>query len=245
MQDFTGINAKLERAAENIENLYSEMVLFFLKCDYPVPPKDNDEMLSKATEHFKNLPVPPRFGVLVGEINHQLRSCFDHIVWHFSQNSIANIKNIRKIEFPVFEERPANHDSRSLFEGKIKGVTDSGALALIERLQPYNAANPFDSSLWIIHDFDIVDKHRELILDYAPATATAVPGEMRGVMECYKRANPELNAADVARHFESHGTPQFCIAFRNFGRRGAKSVTEGLIELFLYTSTAVEDFGNL
>src|ERR1035438_5553365 len=163
MQEFSGIDAKLERAAENIENLYSEMVRFFQKCDCPVPPKDNNEMFSEATEHFKNFPVPPRFGVLVGEINHQLRSCFDHIVWHFSIASIGNIDNIRKIEFPVFDTLPAKKTSSEHFEGKIKGVTNSKARALIENFQPYKATDPHDSPLWIIHDFDIVDKHRELI----------------------------------------------------------------------------------
>jgi hypothetical protein len=241
MQDFSGIAEKLVRAEENIHNLNFEMWSFFQKCDYPVLPQNNGKILLEAIEYHKKLVIPPRFGVLVGEINHQLRSCFDHVVWHFSLGSISNIKNIRQIEFPVFETRPSNYDSRALFERKIQGIKDPEVRSIIERLQPYNATYPLDDPLWIIHDFDIVDKHRDLIFCVGTGS-TVFPREMQGVLERYQREHPELDSAQVARHFKSYGPTHPCISFRDFGRRGVKSVTEGLIELFNYTISAVEDF---
>src|ERR1035437_1347444 len=238
MQDFTGIAEKLKRAEENIYNLYFEMERFFKEGEYPVLPENDRKLLLKAIEYHKNRVIPPRFGVLTGEIIHQLRSSFDHIIWHFS---LGSIKNPRQIEFPVFEERPVNHDRRTLYERKIQGVTDLNARALIERLQPYNAADPLDDSLWIIHDFDIVDKHRELIFCVGTGPI-ALPREMQGILECYQRAHPELNPAQIARHFKSHGTSQPSVSFRNFGRREIEPVTEGLIKLFNYTISAVEEF---
>jgi hypothetical protein len=240
MQRFDGIDEKLKRAEESINNLYCEMDRFFKEGDYPIFPENDQEQLAKAIEYHKNRVIPPRFGVLTGEIIHQLRSCFDHIVWHFSLDAIDSIKNPRQVGFPVFEERPANHKTH-LFKQKIQGVTDLNARALIERLQPYNAADPLDDPLWIIHDFDIVDKHKELIF-CVRTKAIVLPRDMHGDMECYQREHPELNPAQVARHVKSPVTSLPCISFKTFGRREIEPVTEGLIKLFNYTINVAKEF---
>jgi hypothetical protein len=238
MQDFTGIAEKLKRAEENINNLYVEMERFFKESDYPVFPENDPKLYLQATEYHKNRDIPPRFSVLAGETIHHLRSCFDHIIWHFSTGPQ---KNKMPVDFPVFAEVPIKQRDITRFEGKIQRVTDPNARALIERLQPYNAADPTDDPLWLIHSFDIFDKHRELIL-CVTTSAIALPREMQGDLECYQRAHPELDPAQVARHVNSHSASQPCVSFRNFGRREVKSVTEGLIELFEYTICAIGEF---
>jgi hypothetical protein len=178
--------------------------------------------------------------VLAGEIVHHLRSCFDHVAWHFCAGPV---KNPRQVEFPIFIQRL---DKRSLerFEGKIQGITDPKVRSLIERLQPYNAADPANDPLWIIHDFDITDKHKELIL-CVPTGGTVLPRAMQSVIESYQRAHPNLDSAQVARHFKSYGPTQPFISFRDFGGRGIKAVTEGLIELFNYTIRVLDEFRNI
>jgi hypothetical protein len=172
MQQFDGIGAKLERAEENIHNLYFEMERFFKEGDYPVLPEDDRELLLKAIEYHKNRVIPPRFGVLTGEIIHHLRSCFDHIVWHFSTGPK---QNDMPVDFPVFREEPVDKKDLARFEGKIQRITDPNARSLIKRLQPYNATNPINDPLFIIHDFDIVDKPENLFsaferdLEFCPA----------------------------------------------------------------------------
>jgi hypothetical protein len=240
MQDFTGMAEKLKRAEENIFNLHFEMEGFFEKCDYPVLPQDDKELLLKAIEYHKNLFIPLRFSVLAGEIIHHLRSCFDHLVWHFS---VGPVKNPRQIEFPVFKD-PLDKRGRERFEGKIEGITDPKARSLIERLQPYNAADPTDDPLWLIHDFDIIDKHKELILCVGTG-GVVLPRTMQNVIESYQRAHPDFDSAQVARHFKSYGPSQPFVSFRNFGGRGIKSVTEGLIGLFNYTIRVVEEFRDI
>lgn len=241
MQDFNGIGAKLERADENIHNLYSEMEGFFQECDYPVFPENDPKLRSQAIEYHKNLAIPARFSVLAGEIIHQLRSCFDHIVWHFSTGPI---KNVRHVEFPVFSERPVNHDGRALYERKIQGIADPNVRDMIERKQPYNAADPLDDSLWLIHDLDILDKHRELILCVG-TPSVVLPREMKVALESYQKAHPELNPARVARYFNPHGPSQPCVSFRDFGRREVEPVSEGLIRLFNYTISVTGEFREL
>ena len=100
MQKFDGMAAKLKRAEENIDNLYIEMERFFNERDYPAFPKNDPELLAKATKYHENLIIPPRFSVLVGEIVHHLRSSFDHVVWHFS---VGPVKDPKRVEFPVFK----------------------------------------------------------------------------------------------------------------------------------------------
>jgi hypothetical protein len=67
--------------------------------------------------------------------------------------------------------------------------------------KPHNAPDPLDTALWIIHDFDIVDKHKELVV-CAATGSTLFPIEMQAIIERYKHEHPELNAAQIARHFK-------------------------------------------
>jgi hypothetical protein len=166
--------------------------------------------------------------VLAGEIVHHLRSCFDHIAWHLS---VLPVKNFKRIEFPVFEYAPIKQDGRKLFEGKIAGIANADVRSLIEGLQPYQAGDPLNDPLlndplWIIHDFDIVDKHRELVIS-RPTGTVVFPVEMKPVLERYQRAHPELDSAQVARHFQDYGVLQPYISFRDFGRRKLQPVIPG------------------
>ena len=241
MQQFNGIAEKLIRAKENIFGLDSEIERFFQEGEYAVLPENDRKALLEAIEYHKNLVIPPRFGVLVGEIVHHLRSCFDHIVWHFS---VGAIDEDTWISFPIFPEKPKNADDRRSFERKIKRVNDASVKSLVEQFQPYNATDPLDHPLLIINDFDIIDKHRELVVCYATGSV-AFPTEMQGIIEGYKREHPELDSAEIARHFKGHGTPQPCISFRNFGRREIEPVIPGLMQLFNYTVDAVKRFESL
>lgn len=238
MQDFTGIGEKLKRAEESIHDLYSEMEGFFQEGDYPVFPENDRKLLIRAIEYHKNRVIPPRFSVLAGEIVHHLRSCFDHVVWHFS---IGATLADRWIEFPVFREKPIKKTDLARYERKIERITEPNVRSLIERVQPYNATDPADDPLWLIHDFDIVDKHRELILCVG-TPSIVLPRNIQGILESYQRAHPQLDAAQVARHFKGHGASQPCISFRNFGRREVEPVTEGLIRLFNHAIGVVEEF---
>jgi hypothetical protein len=240
MQDLTGIDEKLKRAKENIFNLNSEIEGFFNEGKYPVIPEHDREILLEAIQYHKNRVIPPRFSVLAGEIIHHFRSCFDHIVWHFS---MGPKHDIRKIEFPIFEHS-LNHNTRKSFEGKIHAVTDPNAISLIERLQPYNAPDPVDDPLLIIHKLDIIDKHKELVLCFNTG-ARIFPTVMQPIMEAYQRAHPELNGTHLAEQFNGYGILQPCISFRDFGRREVQPATLGLMDLLNYTTEVVEGFKSL
>ena len=238
---FAGIAEKLKRSKENIFDLNSEIERFFNEGDYPAIPENDHETLLKAIEYHKNRVAPPRFSVLAGEVIHHLRSCFDHIVWHFSTGPKLN--NM-PVDFPVFPEEPIEKNELARFEGKIQRITNPKVRELIEGLQPYKSPSPFDDPLFIIHNFDIVDKHRELLL--CPSAGTRVlPNSMKPLIEGYQRAHPELNSAQVQAYFKDYGPLQPCIAFRNFGQRKIHPAIPGLMDLFQYTFNAVDRFAVL
>jgi hypothetical protein len=238
VQDFTGIGAKLKRADENIFYLHEQIALFFQEGDYPVLPKSDREEFLKAIQYHRNRIVPPRFSVLAGEIVHHLRSCFDHITWHFSVGATPEHK---RIDFPVLKQRPANSEDRRSYKRKIELIQNVEALRLIETLQPYNASDPLDDPLWIINDFDIVDKHKELVLS-VPSGSVFFSNEMKPVIESYQRVHPELDAVEIARKFQSYGTLMPYLSFRDFGRRDFQPVIPGLVDLFNYTISVVKGF---
>jgi hypothetical protein len=98
--------------------------------------------------------------------------------------------------------------------------------------------------LSIIHNFDIVDKHRELVV-FGSAGSRKVPASLEPVIETYKREHPELNLAQVAFKFKGHGKIIPQVAFRNFGGRPIQPVIPGLKELRDYTVGVIAEFAKL
>ncbi len=226
--DFTGIRDKLKRANENILNLESEIARFFQEGKYPVLPEHDNKLLLEAIQYHKNRIIPLRFSVLAGEIVHHLRSCLDHVAWIFSD--INRVKNTRQIEFPIFEKRPIDKDAVSLYERKVKGIANAKVLNLIESLQPYNSSDPLSSPLAIIQSFDIIDKHRELVL-CVPTGAREIPKGIDSIFEAYQRQHPDLTPADIAHKFKGHGQLVPQVSFTDFGRREIQPIVPGLMEL--------------
>src|SRR6266481_7650612 len=98
---FYGIVEKLKRFDENIGNLHNEIIAFFKGSKYPVLSNPDSKEWQEAVDYHRELVIPKRFSVLSGEIIHHLRSCLDHIVWHFSSAHYRR-GHANAIEFPVF-----------------------------------------------------------------------------------------------------------------------------------------------
>ena len=242
MQDFTGISAKLKRAEENIFYLDESLSLFFQEGAYPVFSQTIIERSSLRRFITTEIAwAPRRFSVLAGEIVHHLRSCFDHVTWNFSVGATPEHK---RIDFPVFKDRPLKSDDRRSYERKIELIQNVDALSLIEKLQPYNAANPLADPLWIINNFDIIDKHKELVMG-VPSGSVFFPTDMKPIIESYQRVHPEFDAVEVAHNFQSYGMLMPYISFRDFGGREFQPVIPGLVDLFNYTVEAIRAFESL
>jgi len=234
-QSFEGIKEKLKRSHENVLNLQIEVNRFFEESKYPSLPQDNMKLLAEAMEYHRQRAIPLRFSVLVGEIAHHLRSCLDHIVWQFSSESYRR-EHLKRIEFPILETRPIDKDSAKRHEGKIKGITNSGVLDLIEKLQPYNSPNPIESALLAIHNIDITDKHRELVLCFATGAVEVPPEVAARIVAKYA---PRYQKGTLGTAFESEVHQEFqnnakivpTISFSNFRGREFEAVMPAIMEL--------------
>ncbi len=240
---FAGIKEKLKRSNEHIGNLNVEVSRFFQECQYPILPENDKQLLLDALHYHQDLVIPPRLSVLAGEIIHQLRSCLDHVVWIFSSDEYRE-RCPKKIEFPVFEEEPVDKNKIHSYQGAVKGITNSKVLNLIERLQPYNAPDPVESPILIVHNLDIVDKHREVLLVNSTG-ARDIPKDMHATFWAYKRQHPELSGLDLAIHFQGHGKLVPVVSFKNFGRRKIQPVMPALIELNNSITSIVSQFSDL
>jgi hypothetical protein len=243
-QAFEGLAEKLIRTKQNINNLQFEIGEFFKSSKYPILPEDDREALLEAIEYHKKLAIPLRFSVLAGEIVHHLRSCLDHIVWHFSTDESYRRDCFRKIEFPIFEDEPLDKKSVSRYEGKIKGITDRKVIALIKRLQPYDSPDPIDDPLLIIHKMDIIDKHKELVLCVGTG-GREIPMDTMYALVGNESQMSEKMPADLAFELKGYGKLVPQVSFRDFGRRPIQPIVPGLTQLNNYVVRVIAAFSEL
>ncbi len=172
MADLYGVWAKYERAVEQLTSL-NEEVLAFGKQPYPytIVRQVCDE---GAHYVFGLKPAWPtnlqdRWGAIIGEIVHDLRSALEQLVW---QLVLLNGGQPRKSHtFPIRVKEPAEgfavemrrkwtDKSGRVCYGPLFGVNDD-ALTLIESCQPYKGSN--GALLRQLHEMWNTDKHKTLI----------------------------------------------------------------------------------
>jgi hypothetical protein len=231
--------ARLKRADENIRNLELEVRRFFRKSDYTLIKNEDDELFLKAVEYHGRREIPLRFAVLVGEVFHHFRSTMDHVAW---QLSTPAAQNAHSIEFPIFLNRPITPKELSRYERKIKGIASPSARKRIEQLQPYNARVPLDDPLWIIHDMNRIDKHRELLLVTTMFNIKLSRPELIAFVLGYRSGDASAITPEIARAFKKDVKVTPHIAFARFGNRENESLVPALSQLAKRTAAVVDSF---
>lgn len=158
---FSGIDAKLERAAQLIEQVAKEESDFLGKSPPPVRAvsshsSDGRELRLDA---FADSAPPVRFSVLAGEVVHHLRSALDHVIWALATQNVGTPAS--KIQFPIYEKK-ADFE-KALERGIVSGV-GVAAIEVIRSLQPFTAKDSDDTVLAVLAKLDNVDKHRLLVV---------------------------------------------------------------------------------
>jgi hypothetical protein len=221
----TGVNEKLKRAYENILNLQIEIPGFFQGGKHPIRGDEDFHTIMEAVAYFQKQPIDPRFAVLAGEIIHHFRSCLDHIAWQLSSSEHRR-DHPGGIEFPVFHKKPANKDELAQYSRKVKGISNTETLRLIEQMQPYNSPDPLDDPSWIIHDMDRVDKHQELVI-IAVGFDLFAPPYLEELARRYASEDIPI-PADIALQLQKYIKLSPDIAFRQFGKRENQPVIPSL-----------------
>jgi hypothetical protein len=174
--------------------------------------------------------------VLSGEIVHHLRSCLDHVIWHFSSPSYRR-ECENAIEFPVYRKQPLTKEKLAGYDRKIKGVTNPNVLSLVGKLQPYKrGSDAVDDPISIVHDMDRFDKHRELAIVVSCANMTFRAGtsvqSIHAIMKHRKGeglTSTEFAMAQKAIKNDAKVSPQ--VAFPQFGKRKDYFVAPALSQL--------------
>lgn len=254
-----GARLRLKRADENIKQLNRELTDFLSPApviDLPVDFAERKPIITdadrKAFEKLKEFlidgTVDPRFMVLAGEIVHHLRSAFDHLAWQLSSLDLQT-HSPNQIEFPVFKETPKlcgiTKNKICRYCRKIEGIVSPSALARIESLQPYHGTNPARHPLWLIHDFDRIDKHRELVLVvYIMLMNISATAQVSAVGELLPWELKPRNVRFVAppRNVEVNVKMSAQISFSEFNKRDDEPVIPMLKNLLRFTTDAIESF---
>jgi hypothetical protein len=175
-----GVWAKYNRAIEQLAALDKEVTTF---CKDPRPygvlaTVDRE----RGRYRFEIRPawqagIPLRWGVIIGEIVHDLRSALDHLV---SQLVVLNKGSPdRRHFFPILDTEPSRgfkidtcwDTQGGLKHGPLRGISNE-ALAVIEAAQPYNRDDGVLLSR--LHFLWNADKHRHL----APVYVEAPPPQL-------------------------------------------------------------------
>lgn len=161
-----GCWAKVERAEEHIQVLNNEIAGFL--SSNPKPYEVGGEHRKNGRQYALTIratkSVPLRFAVIAGEVVHHLRSSLDHILHALIVHNKGTPS--RNNQFPLCATETGFEQACN--SGLIKG-TSRTAKKLIRSVQPYTSTAPDDTILYVVNEYDILDKHRLLIVVCAVA----------------------------------------------------------------------------
>src|SRR5258708_5776051 len=162
-----GVRAKIERANQHVRDLKSAIQAFRDSDPYGFRIEDDLKSGDKVHRLHIRQETPNSFALLIGDAVHNLRSALDHLAW---QLVIANSQVPKSgpggAQFPIYDPPPIPKPS----QGKKQGIS-ADAQKLIEAAKPYKGGNV---GLWTIHQLDITDKHKVLLVT-AFALSTIMP----------------------------------------------------------------------
>ena len=161
-----GCQLKLDRANEQIEALDRSIKGFLNRYTHVPVTKVNLEAAECFT-YMKVREAPPlRWGIIVGEIVHNLRSVLDYLVFQLAYAHTGKIP--KGTAYPAFTDDPFSPETDKGTRRRWK--TQTGGLhpddhATIERAQPYNRKNSMDRHhILMLTRLSNRDKHQTLHL---------------------------------------------------------------------------------
>ncbi|SRR6266403_630958 len=158
-QPFPGPRLKIRRANKHISDLYDMFVAFSNSNFYAMSVEENLEKRTHSLRldidtsglHFEEC------APIIGDVLHNLRSALDHL--YFQVVLACDGKTTKWTKFPFEDSREG---LRAKVEEALKQQRISREVAnfLVDTIKPYQCGN---STLWGLHELNIVDKHESLI----------------------------------------------------------------------------------
>jgi hypothetical protein len=225
-----GVAAKLSRAREQFEELRAEMDTFFNADE---PPYDSvGSFDSEAWEWVERFQIrreaPLRFGVILGDCLHNLRSSLDHLMWQVTLLD-GNTPDA-STQFPISRTEKAFEKAA---KRQIPGL-NSAHHDFVRSLQPFNAGDDAEGhALAVLATLSNTDKHRVLNPTYSFVKGNAqervnrLVGEYRGPGE--SPVDRFWTLSEGARL--EHGEPWFRIIWRRDAEEPVDVTLGGTMQL--------------
>lgn len=157
--------AKLDRAKAHFQALNKSVGAYKRSKTHDFVVSEFDPETGEKALNLRILKQPknPEWGLLIGDMVHNLRSALDHLVW---QLVLLNGKQPRRQnQFPIISakneywEVPPNH-SESIRDRMLRGIADDHR-AFVDVVQPFNAGNDAaNTALSHLSWLSNRDKHR-------------------------------------------------------------------------------------
>jgi hypothetical protein len=162
-----GVIAKFNRAKQQFDDLRVEMDEFFNQ--EPKPHFSRGYFDAKTWEWIERFQVreepPLRFGVMLGDCLHNLRSALDHLICQVTMLDGGTIDDCATTQFPIISESEAKFEAMA--KRQIVGLSKRHR-AMVKRAQPYRAGDEaWRHPLAILADLSNTDKHRLLNPTYS------------------------------------------------------------------------------
>lgn len=156
-----GMERKLGRSADHINAFYGLSQDFFKTNFYRTRGEQDSEgrLVEVVTEVD---PMPPDWGLFIGDAAHNLRSVLDHVMWLLAKP--VTEEEAKRVQFPLYSDPDRYIEDAKRIERMMPGVPP-GVEAIVESLQPYNSGQwPETALLGQIQAIDNWDKHRTLLV---------------------------------------------------------------------------------
>jgi hypothetical protein len=150
----SGPRLKIERAKRHIKELQTDVRALLDRKPHKIVTDKNVEKGMYEVKVQMTECIPAEFAVIIGDVIHNLRASLDLLACALATQNGATDVTGTNFPFGKDLERFKTEAKR-----KIKKLSLT-ASRFIHRLKPYKGGN---DTLWQIHAFDIVDKHRLLI----------------------------------------------------------------------------------
>jgi hypothetical protein len=171
--------------------------------------------------------VPPKFGLIAGDLIQCLRTCLDYLVWELvlAGGGQPNQKHM----FPITT-------SKSNFADQVKrrrldGI-DQAAIVEIEKLQPYNWTGDGASPLFAIDELSVINRHRAVLL------TTFMTEVFYDVQPPFPAMRLNFSVGPTPQDMEIKGGLLFYVAFQD-GVAAKAEVASTLQKLGSYLATDV------
>jgi hypothetical protein len=195
--------AKVARAQSHLNDFKTHSGFVRAPGTYTFIPKIHRDGLDHIWYLDSPVVVGRDWALMIGDAVHNLRSALDHLAW---QLVIANGGgHAITTQFPIHASDTRKNPYTGQIEARpceVAGGIHPDALDIIKRVQPYNGGDEGDK-LWRIHELDVIDKHRYLIL-----SVTSLSWYGRNITD----ADSEITGRWFARRMEQ-GKPVLRITY--------------------------------